>query len=107
LLSILDLGHLNHVGVCLDVGHAHMTVGVSGAISTLGGRIASTHIHDNHGVKDEHLWPGEGSIDWPATMNALGKLPTPPALTLEISSKLFDHPDAGCERIKSAFTLAG
>ncbi|MGH9478635.1 MAG: hypothetical protein ACRD1A_05350, partial [Terriglobales bacterium] len=27
-------------------------------------RVASTHLHDNHGAKDEHLWPGEGSIAW-------------------------------------------
>jgi sugar phosphate isomerase/epimerase len=85
LMLILEMGHLNSVGVCLDLGHAHITVGVDAAISTLGNRIASVHVHDNHGLKDEHLWPGDGTIDWTATAGGLKKLSTPPAIVLEIS----------------------
>jgi sugar phosphate isomerase/epimerase len=88
LLMILEMGHLKSVGVCLDLGHAHVTVGVAEAIGTLGSRIASVHVHDNHGMKDEHLWPGDGTIDWPATAEALTALETPPALVLEISYTL-------------------
>ena len=66
------MGHLNNVGVCLDLGHAHITVGTAEAIATLGSRIASVHVHDNHGMKDEHLWPGDGTIDWPAPRSAQG-----------------------------------
>ncbi len=88
LLMILEMGHLKSVGVCLDLGHAHVTVGVAEAIGTLGNRIASVHVHDNHGMKDEHLWPGDGTIDWPATAEALTALETPPALALEISYTL-------------------
>jgi len=85
LVSILQMGHLNNVGVCLDLGHANITVGTAEAIATLGGRIASVHVHDNHGTKDEHLWPGDGTIDWPAAAEALKALATPPATVLEIS----------------------
>src|SRR5207237_1160730 len=24
----------------------------------------STHLHDNAGMQDSHLWPGEGKVDW-------------------------------------------
>lgn len=85
LMTILDLGHLANVGVCLDLGHAHISAGVVQSISTLGDRIGSVHVHDNHGLKDEHLWPGEGTIDWQATAAALRALPTPPAAVLEVS----------------------
>ena len=88
LVTILEMGRLKNVGGCLDLGHAHVTVGVAEAIGTLGARIASVHVHDNHGVKDEHLWPGDGAIDWAATADALKKLATPPALVLEISQNL-------------------
>ncbi len=88
LMMILEMGHLDNVGVCLDVGHAHATVGVRDAISTLGSRIVSVHVHDNHGTKDEHLWPGDGTIDWAATAEALKKLEAPPAIVLEISQSL-------------------
>jgi sugar phosphate isomerase/epimerase len=88
LVTILEMGRLKNVGACLDLGHANVTVGVAEAIGTLGARIASVHVHDNHGVKDEHLWPGDGAIDWAATAAALKKLATPPALVLEISQNL-------------------
>ncbi|HVZ83423.1 MAG TPA: sugar phosphate isomerase/epimerase family protein [Terracidiphilus sp.] len=104
LLLILEMGHQNNVAVCLDVGHAHLGSGVGEAITTLGNRIGSVHVHDNHGIRDEHLWPGDGSIDWPATAEALQGLKTPPAAVLEIHYSL---PDAQTDlpgRIQAAFT---
>jgi len=103
LLEILTMGHLTNVGACLDMGHAHVTVGVPAAIATLHSRIASVHVHDNHGMKDEHLWPGDGTIDWPAAVEALKALPTPPAAVLEISQNLTDDPAAIPARIQQAF----
>jgi len=94
LVLILELGRLSDVGVCLDLGHAHMTVGVAEAIGTLGKRIVSVHAHDNHAEKDEHLWPGDGSIDWPAAARSLKALAAPPAIVLEISEKLNDAHNA-------------
>jgi sugar phosphate isomerase/epimerase len=105
LVMILQMGHLDNVGVCLDVGHAHITVGVAGAIATLGTRIASVHVHDNHGLKDEHLWPGDGSIDWPAAAAALKSLPSPPPAVLEIGHSLGDAPAAVPARIEQSFQL--
>ena len=105
LVMILEMGHLDNVGVCLDLGHANITTGTAAAIATLGGRIASVHVHDNHGLKDEHLWPGDGNIDWPETVKALKALATPPATVLEISYTL---PEAHAElpaRIEKAFGL--
>ena len=103
LMLILEMGHLSQTGLCLDVGHAHMMEGVASALTTMGPRIVSVHLHDNHGLKDEHLWPGEGTIDWAATMQGLKALPAPPALVLELDSK-FGEPHNGLdERIRMAF----
>jgi sugar phosphate isomerase/epimerase len=103
LMLILELGHLDNVGVCLDLGHAHITVGVAQAIATLGKLIVSVHVHDNHGVKDEHLWPGDGAIDWPATANALKNLATPPATVLEINYNLNDAQNTLSAKIAAGF----
>jgi len=103
LITILEMGHLDNIGVCLDLGHAHVTVGTAEAISVLNKRIVSLHVHDNHGLKDEHLWPGDGSIAWPAVAEALKSLTAPPAAVLEISEKLGDAPAAIPERIKASF----
>jgi sugar phosphate isomerase/epimerase len=105
LIEILETGHMDQIGVCLDLGHAHMIVGVSESIATLGKRITQVHAHDNHGQKDEHLFPGDGAIDWPATTAALNALPAPPAVVLELSSKLPDEPAVLPDRIQKTFEL--
>ncbi|HXR39174.1 MAG TPA: sugar phosphate isomerase/epimerase family protein [Terracidiphilus sp.] len=105
LMTILDLGHQKNVGICLDLGHAHITVGVADAIATLRSRIVSVHAHDNHAIKDEHLWPGDGKIDWPAAVKALKALPTPPAAVLEINYPLGNDLHSLPARIEQAFKL--
>jgi sugar phosphate isomerase/epimerase len=105
LVMILDMGHLTHVGLCLDLGHAHITVGVAQAIATMSNRIVSVHVHDNHGAKDEHLWPGDGTIDWSATVEALKGLTAAPATVLEISQNLSDTTTGNLERAEQAFNL--
>ncbi len=107
LVLILEMGHLKSVGVCLDLGHAHIAPGIHEAIAALGTRIASLHVHDNHGSKDEHLWPGEGAIDWPATAEALKALATPPAAVLEVADLHGDIPADFAERINAAFAHLG
>lgn len=69
----LNTTHLD-LGVCLDTGHANMHEGVAAAFEILGPRIRSTHIHDNNGVDDVHLYPllaKGGTIDWPESMRLL------------------------------------
>lgn len=103
LMMILEMAHLDNIGVCLDLGHAHITVGVAEAIGTLSNRIAEVHVHDNHGFKDEHLWPGEGTIDWGATSASLRGLAAPSAAVLEISYSLNPDPASMPGLIQAAF----
>jgi sugar phosphate isomerase/epimerase len=105
LIEILTIGHLSNVGVCLDLGHAHIGQSVPEAIATLGDRIGSVHVHDNHGTKDEHLWPGDGTIDWPGATATLNGLATPPTAVLEISYSLNDPQTDIPDRIRKALDL--
>jgi sugar phosphate isomerase/epimerase len=105
LLAILDLGHLDTIGVCLDLGHAHITVGIPEAVTVLGKRIVSLHVHDNHGLKDEHLWPGDGNIDWAATKQSITSLTTAPAAVLEVSYSLNEAATTIPGRMQAAFAL--
>jgi sugar phosphate isomerase/epimerase len=107
LMAILELGHLDNVGVCIDLGHAHMTVGIPEAIQVLGKRAISLHVHDNHGMKDEHLWPGDGSIDWETTTKMLSTLPSPPAVVLEIGKEFGENVAELQERIANGFKKLG
>lgn len=62
------------VGLCLDVGHAHIDGDVVDAIETTAEHLVTTHVHDNRGKSDEHLVPFDGTVDWPAALTALQKV---------------------------------
>jgi sugar phosphate isomerase/epimerase len=95
LMDVLRIGHFDSVGVCLDVGHAHLSEGgIAAAFEVLKGRVAEVHLHDNNGVRDEHLWPesgsersvaaAKGSIDWTETYRLMDSLPAATRGVLEI-----------------------
>jgi sugar phosphate isomerase/epimerase len=86
LLMFLDATHLD-LNVCLDTGHAHMNEGVETAFRLLKPRIRSTHVHDNNGIDDTHIFPAassNGTIDWRRTMDLLGTLGGACPLLLEL-----------------------
>jgi len=74
-------------------------------VAKLGSRIASVHVHDNHAVKDEHLWPGDGNIAWPETAKAIKALAPAPAVVLEIGQSFGADPAEVCARAPQAFAL--
>ncbi len=123
LLYILRAGHFDRVDVALDLGHLHLAQpatgapadsGLAAAIELLGPRIAQLHLHDNHGplaphvdMKDEHLWPGEGTIDWNAVAPGLASLaPTTPGI-LEVACDRDDPVESIARKAENALrTLA-
>jgi sugar phosphate isomerase/epimerase len=84
LIEFIRAAHFDDVGVCFDVGHAHIMSDIPQAFETLKQHIHSTHVHDNTKDRDSHLWPGAGSIDWKQTMDLLRSAPQTPPLLLEI-----------------------
>jgi sugar phosphate isomerase/epimerase len=105
LLAILRIGHFDSVGVCFDAGHANISeAGIAATFELLKGRIAEVHLHDNHGTKDEHLWPASGTerskgtasgtIDWGATYAMLAGLPNDVPGVLEIKHELNETTDS-------------
>jgi sugar phosphate isomerase/epimerase len=75
LVSLIE-DHLDElqIGICVDVGHAHIMGDLADAIEHCSGHVVTTHLHDNRGKSDDHLVPGQGSIDWPATLMAFQKV---------------------------------
>ncbi len=90
-----ELTHLN-LNYCFDVGHAHLMEGVEPAFALMRGRIRSTHIHDNNGHDDRHLFPtldADGTIDWAAAMRVLKSIEQQTPLLLELKdSEAHPHP---------------
>ena len=103
LVEILSAGHFRDIGVCFDVGHAHLGEGVTAALSELNAHVRSTHLHDNKRDKDNHLWPGDGTINWDEALSGLKAAPQTPAGVLEIHYLLGDSVEAVEEKAKRAF----
>jgi sugar phosphate isomerase/epimerase len=53
-----------NVGTCLDTGHALLSGNIGHVIYKLSGHLKLIHASDNRGSFDDHLPPGQGSIDW-------------------------------------------
>jgi sugar phosphate isomerase/epimerase len=116
LLEILRIGHFDTVGVCLDVGHAHLTdfqnpgAGIDAAFELLKPRIAELHLHDNSGRSDEHLWPSTAApapvpngIDWANIHRHTSTLPPEIPGILEIAHTLNDTADSAQTKASTFF----
>lgn len=102
LVYFLGETHLD-LDFCFDTGHAHMNEGIPVAFDRMKERIRSTHVHDNDGVADKHLFPTlatEGSIDWKKTMELFRSRPGQFPLLLELKdSAEVEHPIDDAKRV--------
>ena len=103
LVEILSAGHFRDIGVCLDVGHANLGDGVAATFAELKPLVLSSHLHDNHGGRDDHLWPGEGTIAWDDVFEGLATTPQAPAGVLEIHYGFGDSPETVAQKAAKAF----
>jgi sugar phosphate isomerase/epimerase len=98
LRSFVDETRLTGLRINFDIGHANLADGleaerIAKSLEPVRELVISVHIHDNHGEKDEHLPPHDGSIDWPSTLKLLRSAPAGDLpLTLEVKEKT--GPDA-------------
>ena len=119
LLEILKVGHFDDVGICLDVGHAHLAppahprANLDAIMELLGSRIAEVHLHENDGKADQHLWPGgtpvngavPGSgIDWLSIHRRLSALPADTPGLLEIAHELMETPEEVTRKASAFFS---
>ncbi len=111
-LAVCDLVHRldsPHVGMCLDIGHAHIAAGLAGCelaelVEPVLDRVIVFHLHDNFagradaqragGIEpvklDLHLAPGAGTVPWGVLAPWLARHPAP--LQLEIHPALRPEP---------------
>lgn len=86
LNMFLEQTHLD-LNYCFDIGHANIGPGVESEFQLMKTRIRSTHIHDNNGKDDKHLFPTVhegGTIDWTSAMPMLASRPEQYPLLLEL-----------------------
>lgn len=103
LKYFVEVTHLD-LGFVFDVGHAHIGEGVEAAFDIMKDRIRSTHVHDNDGKADKHLFPllaEGGTVDWKRTMSLLRSRPGQYPLLLELKEvEGMEHP---LDRVNEVF----
>ena len=109
LRAFVDETRLTGLRFNFDIGHAHLAEfpeeqRLEKSFSPLRELVSSVHLHDNHGEKDEHLPPYDGSIHWPDAIKLLksaaqnGGLP----LVLELKQKIGHDAATVSEQLSSA-----
>jgi sugar phosphate isomerase/epimerase len=98
LRAFVDETRLTGLRFNFDIGHAHLSdfpeeERIEKSFSPLRDLVASVHLHDNHGDKDEHIPPHKGSIDWPAAIKILQSAPQA-SLPIVLELKEKTGPDA-------------
>ena len=101
LAQFIKETHLHDLRVCFDVGHAHMDGALESGFEAVRGHVATAHIHDNHGEKDEHLLPYEGSVDWDAAFGALATAAEAVSLVFELKDQAAGGPSL--DQVRAVF----
>jgi sugar phosphate isomerase/epimerase len=108
LRTFVDETRLTGLRFNFDIGHAHLADGPEGervekGFAPLRELVVSAHIHDNHGEKDEHLPPYNGSINWESAVKTLKTASEPDlALTLELKEKTGHDTASTAEQLAAA-----
>ena len=99
-LNISALAEKLGAGICWDVGHANISgYKQSEQMEILKGKLDVLHIHDNDGVKDKHLLPFDGSVDWDDVARGMRCCDFTGILDVEVTAWALD----GSREVRDAF----
>jgi sugar phosphate isomerase/epimerase len=108
LRAFVDETRLTGLRFNFDIGHAHLADGpeeerIEKSFAPLRELAAAVHLHDNHGDKDEHLPPFDGSIDWSGAIKTLQSAPqTRLPIVLELKEKTGPDAPGAAEQLAAA-----
>jgi sugar phosphate isomerase/epimerase len=108
LRSFVDETRLTGLRFNFDIGHANLTDGpaeerIEKSFAPMKDLIASVHLHDNHGEKDEHLLPYDGAIDWTSAIPLLKSAPPENIpVVLELKEKFGPDTPSAPEQLAAA-----
>lgn len=93
LIRLVDAFHSEHVGICWDFGHAHLTQEKQAdSLEKIGRRLKATHVADNSGIKDDHTLPFLGTVPWESVMPVLKSIGYTGDFTYEIHKYMWNAP---------------
>jgi sugar phosphate isomerase/epimerase len=103
ILDSLD----DSVRVCLDTGHTALGRHWRRFVEVAGARLIHVHAHDNRGHWDDHLPPGDGSIDWAEVRQTLEDAGFTGSIMLELACPPSDPESYFRRAVEQAVRLFG
>ncbi|MCL5965743.1 MAG: sugar phosphate isomerase/epimerase [Deltaproteobacteria bacterium] len=85
LLALREAVGSKRLSFCFDAGHATLfsRIPVQKWVEEFGAAVREMHIHDNRGLRDDHLPAGEGAINFHGVLLAAADAGANPILTIE------------------------
>lgn len=85
LIALRDAVGSKRLFFCFDAGHATLfsRLPIQKWLEALGPAVRELHIHDNRGLRDDHLPAGEGTINFRGVLQAALDAGARPILTIE------------------------
>lgn len=103
LAALVDAFGDPRVGACWDFGHGNFLYSDQrAALRTLGSRLKATHVNDNYGQEDEHMFPFHGNVDWPALLPVLAEIGYEGDFTYETHKEFDRLPDSVKDQVAKA-----
>jgi L-ribulose-5-phosphate 3-epimerase len=104
LAALIDVWKEPLVGACWDFGHANFLYkDQRPALHILGKRLKATHINDNYGSSDEHMFPFHGNVNWKQIMPVFAEIGYKGDFTYETHKEFYRMP----ETIKDTLAKSG
>lgn len=102
--------------ITFDIGHAHLAerrtgrkdtgAAIARSIEALREHLIHVHVHDNHGMEDDHLPPGDGDIDFKPAADTLRAINYDGLLIAELWNPA-NPPEAAQKGIKKTRDIFG
>ena len=104
LVALAKSYHDPMVGTCWDFGHGNLLYkDQTVALRTLGRYLKATHVNDNNGKEDDHMFPFHGTVDWHSIMPVLTEIGYQGDFTYETHKEFNKLP----EHLKDMLAKAG
>lgn len=100
LLDAVDSPSFRH---CFDVGHWNLfhKVGMEEWFSVLGSYVTHVHVHDNWGLRDDHMPIGDGNIDFDLYFRLMNSYAPDALYTIEAHDR--EKVELAIKRLKARF----
>lgn len=94
LAALIDAYNDPRIGACWDFGHGnYLYEDQRIALRTLGSHLKATHVNDNDGTGDYHMYPFHGTIDWHTVLPVLAEIGYEGDFTYEAHKEFIMLPD--------------